>query len=260
MSHPDPTREYSEQMKNSGINPQDAQPVQAMEPIRYQPEAWSAREVMSQVNAIQELMKAGMSQDEHYGIIPGTNSKKPTLLKPGAEKLCLMFRLAPKFDVDTQELGNGHKNITVKCTLIHINTGKFWGEGVGSCSTMESKYRYRSGVGASTGVKVKKEYWDLRRTDPKKAQEMIGAGYTTKKSPDDGMWYIHEKLDKQENPDIADVYNTVLKIAKKRALVDATLTATAASDCFTQDVFDADEGVTYGQKETDLATKPTPKV
>ena len=39
-----------------------------------------------------------------------------------------------------------------------------------------------------------------------------------------------------DNP--ADYYNTVLKMAKKRAHVDAILTATAASDCFTQDVED----------------------
>jgi hypothetical protein len=42
----------------------------------------------------------------------------------------------------------------------------------------------------------------------------------------------------QENPDIADTYNTVLKMAKKRAHVDAMITATAASDIFTQDVED----------------------
>jgi hypothetical protein len=83
-------------------------------------------------------------------------------------------------------------------------------------------------------VKVPKDYWDLKRTDPKKAQEIIGIGYTVKK--EDGTWWICEKIEKQENPDIADVYNTVLKIAKKRALVDATLTATAASDIFTQDL------------------------
>lgn len=41
-----------------------------------------------------------------------------------------------------------------------------------------------------------------------------------------------------ENPDIADTYNTVLKMAKKRAHVDAMITATAASDIFTQDVED----------------------
>ena len=39
-----------------------------------------------------------------------------------------------------------------------------------------------------------------------------------------------------DNP--ADYYNTALKMAKKRAHVDAILTATAASDCFTQDVED----------------------
>jgi len=43
---------------------------------------------------------------------------------------------------------------------------------------------------------------------------------------------------KAENPDIADVYNTVLKIAKKRAHVDAIITVTAASDIFIQDVED----------------------
>ena len=37
---------------------------------------------------------------------------------------------------------------------------------------------------------------------------------------------------------LADVYNVVLKQAKKRALVDAVLTATAASDLFTQDMED----------------------
>jgi hypothetical protein len=41
-----------------------------------------------------------------------------------------------------------------------------------------------------------------------------------------------------ENPDIADVYNTVLKMAKKRAQVDATLTAVGASDLLTQDLED----------------------
>ena len=43
---------------------------------------------------------------------------------------------------------------------------------------------------------------------------------------------------KAENPDIADTYNTVLKMAKKRAHVDAIITVTAASDIFTQDVED----------------------
>lgn len=43
---------------------------------------------------------------------------------------------------------------------------------------------------------------------------------------------------RQENPDIADTYNTVFKMAKKRAFVDAVKSTTAASDIFTQDVED----------------------
>ena len=55
-----------------------------------------------------------------------------------------------------------------------------------------------------------------------------------------------------ENPDLADVYNTVLKIAKKRAHVDASLTATAASDIFTQDMEDTSRSVPF------VGTTPEP--
>lgn len=197
-------------------------------------ESWSPKEVMAQVQMIQSLMREGMKEGEHYGTIPGT--QKPTLYKAGAEKLGLMFRLAPKFVVEEKDLGNGHKEFIVRTSLYHINSGKFYGEGVGSCSTMEAKYRYRSGDGASTGVVVPKNYWDLKRAGKfKEAQEVLGGpGYKTAKI--DGTWFIVEKIERQENPDIADSYNTVLKIAKKRSLVDAHLTATAASDIFTQDL------------------------
>lgn len=44
-------------------------------------------------------------------------------------------------------------------------------------------------------------------------------------------------LEKKFNrPNPADMWNTCLKMAKKRAFVDAILTCTAASDCFTQDI------------------------
>ena len=39
-----------------------------------------------------------------------------------------------------------------------------------------------------------------------------------------------------ENPDIADIYNTCLKMSKKRSVIDAVLTATGASAIFTQDI------------------------
>ncbi|WP_418719751.1 hypothetical protein [Bilophila wadsworthia] len=48
-----------------------------------------------------------------------------------------------------------------------------------------------------------------------------------------------------DNP--ADYYNTCLKMAKKRALVDAVLTCTAASDIFTQDI--EDEPQSFGAEQ-----------
>lgn len=150
----------------------------------------SAKALQQQVNVIQEAMAQVMEKGVHFGTVPGCGPK-PTLLKPGAEKICLMFRLAASFQVNKTELGNGHREYEIVCTLKDVH-GREVGQGVGSCSTMEKKYRYRRG---GNGQQV-------------------------------------------ENPDIADVYNTVLKIGKKRAHVDATLTTTAASDIFTQDIED----------------------
>src|SRR3990167_2002023 len=68
-------------------------------PYREQLGALSAQDVRAQVNLIQEIMKEVMHKDEHYGVVPGTGTK-PTLLKAGAEKLCLTFRLAPDYEIE----------------------------------------------------------------------------------------------------------------------------------------------------------------
>src|SRR5690606_22905756 len=52
---------------------------------------------------------------------------------------------------------------------------------------------------------------------------------------------VEQKKQVRTNP--ADVANTILKMAKKRAQVDAVITATAASDIFTQDIEDLPEEV-----------------
>ncbi len=43
------------------------------------------------------FVKAQMQKDIDYGVIPGT--RKPTLLKPGAEKLCRLFNLRPILEI-----------------------------------------------------------------------------------------------------------------------------------------------------------------
>ena len=64
----------------------------------------------------------------------------------------------------------------------------------------------------------------------------VGSGSTMEKK----HRYRFDGGVKGEHPDIADMYNTVLKMAKKRAHIDATLTVTGAADLFTQDLIDKD--------------------
>lgn len=192
--------------------------------------------VLAHVSLVQQIMKTVMKEGEHYGVIPGT--KKPTLYKSGAEKLNMTFRLTPKYEVNVNELGNGHREYEVVCNLYSMGSDVFLGSGIGECTTMESKYRYRTGPSESTGKVVPAEYWKLRDSDPIKARELLGGpGFITKKG-ESGKWEIFMQGEKVEYENPADYYNTVKKMAKKRAFVDAILTVTAASDIFTQDVED----------------------
>ncbi len=201
----------------------------------YESKPLTAKDVKDQVQLVQEVMKSVMTNGEHYGVIPGCGDK-PALLKPGAEKLNLTFRMDPDPITEIIDLGNSHREYRVKCVMYAIESGRKLGAGVGCASTMETKWRFRNAEPEITDKPVPKEYWDVRKKDPAKAQEMIGGkGFSTKKV--DGQWMIAKLTgDKVEHGNPADFYNTCWKMAKKRALVDAVLTVTAASDIFTQDV------------------------
>lgn len=195
----------------------------------------SVEEVVAQVEKIQQVVALAMKKDEHYGVIPGT--KKPTLLKPGAEKLCLTFRLDPEYVVAEQFFDDRHYYVRATCTLFHIPTGNRVASGIGSCTSRESKYAYRNAAricpecGGSFIIKGKDEYGGGWLCFKKKGG--CGAKFEA------GDQVIEGQAEgKSENPDLADTYNTVLKMACKRALVAAVLNGTAASDQFTQDMED----------------------
>lgn len=198
----------------------------------------TAQQVRGQVNLIQEVMRDVMRLNEHYGTIPGCGPK-PTLLQPGAQKLLMTFRLVADPDVTIEDMGNGHREVRCKVKLYN-QSGIFLGAGVGTCSTMEGKYRFRSGPVELTDKPVPKEYWDLRGKDPRAAQALLGEGMQAKKN-EAGVWVCARKGGQVEHDNPADYYNTVEKMAYKRALVSATLTVTAASDIFTQDIEDMPE-------------------
>lgn len=199
------------------------------------------KSLVERKQTIQEVMKSLMVDGEHFGTIPGT--KKQTLMKSGAELLTSVFSLAPKYLVTESNLENGHREYRVTAAL-YSESGKFVGEGLGSCSTLEKKYRYRN---------IRK-FLSALPDDYKERKSYYASIGKTAFKDENGVWGFYENTI-SENPDIADTYNTVLKMAKKRALVDATLTATGASDIFTQDVEDLVEKEVSPKKEP----QPQPK-
>jgi len=207
--------------------------------VNFEEHAMTPERIRSQVNLIQEVMRGVMKEGEHYGVIPGCGNK-PSLLKSGAEKLSTTFRLAPSYNIEKTDLPNGHREYEVICTLTHINSGVEVGQGVGSCTTMESKYRYRKGeqkcpkCGKEAIIKGKKEYGGGWLCYQKKG----GCGA---KFQDGDPAIENQNMGRIEHDNPADYFNTVFKMAKKRAYVDAVITSTAASDFFTQDIEDMAE-------------------
>ena len=187
--------------------------------------------IKNRVQAIQHCMRNVMKEGTHYGKIKGCKDEN-VLLKPGAEMLRVMFQFGTSFEVEIRDMGGGHREYVTTCHVANPD-GTMCCDGMGSCSTMESKYRYRTGPTEFTGSPVPREYWESRD------QKLLGGkGRIAKKNPDTGRWEIALQVQKVENPDIADVYNTVLKMSKKRAFVDGMLAATGASDMFVQDLDD----------------------
>lgn len=189
------------------------QPTNQLAVANYGERSLTAAEVRAQVNLIQDVIQSVMIRDVHYGVIPGTD--KMSLFKSGAEKLLATFRLAAIPEVeDLGRDGEAHYRVLVK---VYTSGGALVGAGIGECSSQEDKYSWRRPV-APKEFQVTPE--DRRRIKFAKSQS--------------GKVFENEQV--RTNP--ADVRNTILKMAKKRALVDAVLTVTAASDCFTQDIED----------------------
>jgi hypothetical protein len=214
-------------------------------------------------------------EDSDYGKIPGAGDKK-VLLKPGAEKLCSIFGLAPRFQpvqVIEDWTGTEHGNEPLfyyeyRCEL--SRGGRFAGEGIGSCNSWESKYRYRwapasalpSGIDLATlpsrsstvvefAFAIEKgetggqygkpaEYWERWRAAiaSGEAREVVKETRNGKKME---AWEMGGTSYRMANDQFADVVNTCQKMAQKRALVAAVLVVTNCSDAFSQDVDDFEE-------------------
>ena len=234
-----------------------AETSEALEVIQPQSLAtWTPRfaltvdEAVELVDQKREFMKRVMRENEHYGVIPGTKGK-PSLFKPGAELLLSSMGLHPRYR-DTapaiEDFTGAEHNWEPffryrRTCMITRSTGPgpddyvVIAEASGNCNSWEKKYRYRKAdvtcpaCGKKTIIRGKAEFgggWICWKT-----KGGCGAKFTG----------IDKRITEQAtgdvpNPDIADLVNTLEKMADKRALVAATLLATGCSDIFTQDLED----------------------
>ena len=232
--------------------------------------AASLAEAAERYNAFKKFVETILVKGQDYGEIPGVS--KPTLLKPGAEKLNSFFGLSAKFTlVDSEKDWTGQNHggepffyFEYRCDLYRGD--QFVASCDGSCNSWEKKYRYRwmneldvpsyidkskleykDGTisefkfsiekGETTGKYGKPaEYW-------KQFRDAIANGTARKvmKRAKDREYEAYEiggKIYAVPNHDVADQVNTIQKMAQKRAFVGASLIATNASEFFTQDIED----------------------
>lgn len=151
----------------------------------------AVQSTLTKINQFQAVVQNTLKKNHDYGVIPGT--PKPTLLKPGAEKIQMLLGVTSEYEVieRVQDYDKGFFAFTVRC-VIYKNGMKIT-EGVGHCNTREKKYA---------------------------------------------------------NQDPYTLANTCLKMAKKRAQIDATLTLASLSEVFTQDIEDMQEYIQTEQVET----------
>lgn len=252
---------------NESVHSQDVSPRQ-VERLQMMPIEQAKDWYSDFVNFSKSILK----QDLDYGIIPGT--PKPSLYKPGAEKLRFVYGLSSEIRcIDKMiDLDRPFLDYTYRCT-IKSKSGQILAQCEGSCNSMEPKYGYvwRTLKELPEGTDIAKlpsrvigkkksefdfainrsqtvgqfgkpiEYWE-------KWLDAIESGHAKKikKRSVNGRkfdaWEIDETvtLYRTLNYDVISLKNTIMKMAQKRAFVGAILLATGASEFFTQDIEDMD--------------------
>ena len=216
--------------------------------------AMSVDEAVAQVRMKREFMTRVMVERVHYGSLPGTRDDKKCLFKPGAELLLSAMGLhaeltdaaPPILDITGRD-HNGEPFIEYRRTCaIYRQIGPAEGERMlvaraeGSCSSWEVKYRYRN---------AQRECPDCHQETIIKGKEEWGGGWVCQRAKggcghkfqDDDRRIADQQVGRVRNSEVADVANTILKMADKRAMVASTLLATGCSDIFTQDIVDEDD-------------------
>ena len=188
-----------------------------------------------------------LREGQDYGTIPGAGTK-PTLLKPGAANVIAAFNCYPDPHIETEtiDLDKGLIFYRVRVDVLRMDDGRRRATGQGSCSSFEKKYRYRNALPICP--ECSKENVRVSRG---------GGFYCWQKTGGCGASFHHddERIANQPigqvlNDDPMEQANTILKMAVKRAEVDAALRLPGVARFFTQDLEDM-----HGEQDGD--TVPT---
>jgi len=189
-------------------------------------------EMKQRLQLVQAFFKEVMVEGQDYGIIPGTD--KPTLLKSGGEKLCEFYGYSIHVVIEREEKDRvtGFYDCAAKVQLISRRSGEIVAEGVGEANTYEARYRYR---------------WAWPNQIPAGLDKGVLVSRPTKGGD------LQYRL---ENDDLFSLWNTVRKMAKKRAFVDAVMSATRSSGLFTQDMEDLKDWIDVDFEEVTENPRP----
>ena len=180
------------------------------------------------IRKFQAVVKQTLKAEHDFGKIPGAGNK-PVLLKPGAEKILMLLGVTSEYIF--LECEKDYKNnffaFTIKCIL--SRGGQKITEGIGHCNSMESKFRWR---------------WVTEKDVPSglSLDDLTSKTYN-------GQYGPYKKY-RIENDDIHSIVNTIMKMAKKRSQIDATLTVGSLSDVFSQDFEDEEVEIQSEIKES----------
>ena len=158
-----------------------------------------------------QIVERRFKEGHHYMHIPGTpKDQRPHLCDPGISLIAAGYHLRPEYRVlesVTDEEGN--YSVALEASYIHIPTGAKVSAGIGTATTKEVKYAYR---------------WVGLAQVPSGLDRTL---LTTRERRGDGA-----KQYRINNPDMGDLYNTIWKMAAKRAEGDAVLKLPGCSELF----------------------------
>jgi len=186
---------------------------------------WEDPRVLTErIKRMLEIQKTVMKKDVHFGKIPGC--PQDSLFQPGSQILSVAFKLGhePYKIEDLSTSDEIRYRVTDRVFL--QGTDVTIGYGVGECSSSEEKYAWKTCYSD--------QEFEITPADRKKIKFSTYQGKT------------QEKKMIRTNP--SDVANTILKMARKRANVNGTIEALAASEVFTQDLEDLPEGMDLGDR------------